>query len=277
LVDVDDLDAMATPESLLLNCVSSDDTKDRTERQLLTPWVRFLWEAYRTVLDILRNNARLEVLYNAAAKRAFDFCIDYNRRLEFRRLCEVLRLHLQTLRRSPPSPHLVNLGNPESMHIMLVTRFEQLRAASRLELWQEGFKSIEDINVIMAVSKRPPKPPIMATYFEKIAEIFWKSKNLLFHAASLTRHFAVCRENNLFESREKMVDAANLTLLAVLAVPITRSRTKAEDIISLETSAIDRTHQLASILSLDTPPSRETLIADLVRPVCRAHVFCVFA
>lgn len=63
-LDIEDLDAEEAPESLMLGKVSGEDTKDRTDRQIVTPWLKFLWETYRTVLDILRNNAKLETLYH---------------------------------------------------------------------------------------------------------------------------------------------------------------------------------------------------------------------
>jgi translation initiation factor 3 subunit A len=63
LETVEDLEAIETPESIMLSAVSGSDYKQRTEKQVLTPWVKFLWEAYRIALDTLRNNARLEILY----------------------------------------------------------------------------------------------------------------------------------------------------------------------------------------------------------------------
>lgn len=55
--------------SVLLSAVSGEDTQDRTDRLLLTPWVKFLWESYRQCLDLLRNNSRVERLYHDIAQQ----------------------------------------------------------------------------------------------------------------------------------------------------------------------------------------------------------------
>jgi hypothetical protein len=56
------------------------------------------------VLDILRNNSRLEALYAMTATHAFQFCLTYKRTTEFRRLCDILRNHLANLNKCAPSP-----------------------------------------------------------------------------------------------------------------------------------------------------------------------------
>lgn len=71
-VDVDDLEASETPESILLGAVSGDQSKDRTDRALVTPWLKFLWESYRTSLETLKNNARLETIYQVQLESYFD-------------------------------------------------------------------------------------------------------------------------------------------------------------------------------------------------------------
>ena len=54
--------------SLLLNTVSDEDTQARTDRVMLTPWVKFLWESYRNILELTKNNQTFEKLYTEVAK-----------------------------------------------------------------------------------------------------------------------------------------------------------------------------------------------------------------
>ena len=44
--------------------MSGEDAQDRSDRVILTPWVKFLWESYRQCLELLRTNSRVEKLYH---------------------------------------------------------------------------------------------------------------------------------------------------------------------------------------------------------------------
>ena len=84
---------------LLLSGMNADPEQNQRESTLLLPKIKFLWEAYRAVLDILKSNSKLEALYHIVAVQALEFCATYKRKTEFRRLCDLLRMHLQNLQK----------------------------------------------------------------------------------------------------------------------------------------------------------------------------------
>ena len=92
LVDVDDLEVPNSPESLLLKAVSGESSQDRADRDYLAPWLKFVWESYKQCLELLKNNNKVELLYQQVAKQAFTFCVKYQRKTEFRKLCETVSL-----------------------------------------------------------------------------------------------------------------------------------------------------------------------------------------
>ena len=118
----------------MLSYVSGDKSKDRTDRTMVTPWFRFLWETYRNLLDILRHNSRLQTLYASSIKRAFAFCVSYKRTSEFRRLCELLRSHLTNIQRrafyGKDQKDRPDLMNVETLQLYVETRFEQLKVSA---------------------------------------------------------------------------------------------------------------------------------------------------
>lgn len=116
--------------------------------------MKYLWECYRTILDVLRNNAKLEQLYHATARAAFDFCKRFQRNMEFRRLCEILRSHLFSVTRFQNQTNAVDLNSAETQTLYLETRFQQLRMAADLELWQEAYRTIEDIHEVSGKRKK---------------------------------------------------------------------------------------------------------------------------
>lgn len=262
--EVEDLEASETPESILLSAVSEEKSRDRTYRTVVMPWLRFLWEAYRTSLDILRNNARLENLYQQVAHEAFDFCLLHQRKTEFRRLCETLRSHLSSSQKYAHQAHSINLSDPETLQRHLDTRFHQLNTAVDLELWQEAFRTAEDIHGLVGLSKRVPKASMMATYFEKLVKIFAVGNNFLFHAAAYGRYHSLQTASKGEEADNK---AASLALLSALAVPIVsdaqaRRRDGSAHVDS--ESARGKAARLASLLGLNATPTRSELLQDVV-------------
>lgn len=135
-IEIDDLDNLATPESILLSAVSADDAQDRSDRTILTPWVKFLWESYCQSLELLRTNVHVETLYHDIARMAFQFCLKYYRKTEFRKLCDKLRKHLEDICKLTPQVANVSISKPETQQLNLETRLFQLDSAIQMELWQ---------------------------------------------------------------------------------------------------------------------------------------------
>ncbi|KAK2593146.1 eukaryotic translation initiation factor 3 subunit A [Conoideocrella luteorostrata] len=273
--NIDDLEATETPESILLATVSGEQSRDRTDRAIVTPWLKFLWEAYRTVLDILRNNARLEILYQSTAMQAFDFCLKYTRKTEFRRLCELLRNHVQTAAKYSTQMHAINLSDPDTLQRHLETRFQQLNVAVELELWQEAFRSVEDIHTLLSLSKRPPKNVMMANYYEKLTRIFLVGENYLFHAASWSRYYSLLRQSSVLvaSGQGKKADnpptsdadlqkAASFVLLSALAIPVISTSRSRGAMVDFDEARKNKNSRLTHLLGMTQAPTRNRLFRD---------------
>eukprot|EP01018_Ginkgo_biloba_P033791 Gb_03846 [translate_table: standard] len=218
VLDVEDLEAVKSPEDLMMSYVSGEKGKERSDREMAMPWFKFLWETYRTVLDILRNNSKLESLYAMTAHRAFQFCLQYKRNTEFHRLCDIIRNHLNNLIKYRDQRDRPDLTQPESLQLYLDTRFEQLKVATELELWQEAFRSIEDIHGLMCMVKKTPKPQMMAIYYAKLTKIFWVADSHLAHAYAWFKLFVLQKSYNKNLTQKDLQLMASSVLLATISV-----------------------------------------------------------
>lgn len=97
---IEDLEVLLSPEDMMLGAVTGEGAQERADIEILIPWIKFLWDAYRNCLDLLRNNKLVERLYQEIAKLAMEFCVNYDRKNEFRRLSDSLRTHLNQITRN---------------------------------------------------------------------------------------------------------------------------------------------------------------------------------
>ena len=155
---------------------------------------------------------------------------------------------------------------------------------------QEAFRAIEDVHGLMSMLKKVPKAALKANYFEKLALVFLRAGNAVFHAAAQQQLFILYRsfrkEQNQDELRRYVwlllhtkSDARGLrsiknvlyfrlavsVLFATLAVPLQPPRTQLESLLEFDDSAASKMKQLTLLVGYTQPPSRIKLVEDLVK------------
>ncbi|CAF4451610.1 unnamed protein product, partial [Rotaria sp. Silwood2] len=265
LIDIDDLEVLQTPESLLLSAVSGESQQDRTDRDMLAPWLKFVWESYKQCLDLLKNNNRVEKIYQEVAQMGFRFCQQYNRRPEFRKLCDTIRTHFTQSQKYSQQIYSVNFQLPDTQALHLETRLVQLDTAIAMELWQEAFKAIEDIHSFTTISKKTPRPQQLATYYNKVALVFWKAGNYVFHATTVLKLYVLHKELKKNITHTELTRLSTKALLAILSISLPTPRTQIDERLETEEALNEKQKRLTSLLSLQEVPTRTSLIRDMIK------------
>lgn len=267
---VEDLEEEESPENLLMSTMSTETDKDRLERELLVPWVRYAWDTFRNVLDQLRNVIKLEETYHIVAKRTFEFCKEFNRTAEFRKLCSQMRLHLRSWR-TYQEMHGESWSQ-ETMERHISTKFVQLDHCADMEMWGEGYRTVEDIHTMMQMTGLKPGPTYMASYYQSLARIFWKSEDYLFHAYALFKHYTLAATHLKSMKSEDRSQLAAAAVLSSLCIPLFQTNTSDDETYFKIDLERDKKYRLAKLLNFSATPSRSALMEDLRSRGVTKHV-----
>eukprot|EP00922_Rhytidocystis_sp_ex-Travisia-forbesii_P049216 GHVS01073300.1.p1 GENE.GHVS01073300.1~~GHVS01073300.1.p1 ORF type:complete len:847 (-),score=149.92 GHVS01073300.1:83-2623(-) len=272
---VDDLEVGESPEALMLSTLQLD-VRDTSSRKLQAA-LRFVWESYKMMLDVIKSTPKLEKVYHETAQKAFTFCKENERCSEFKRLCEVLRNHYIFLHRSR---HKIDPEVALRPEIHLETRLVQLSVAGELGLWREACATAEDIyslglhelfykafrsNTEAFHRAREKLLKWLATYYDELGKLLWVSDNCLFHALARIRYFLHIKQFKKVVSSADMEQLATRVVLSVVAIPAENNRIKGgggvEELGTNEVGvmSIDNKKKLAAILGQPSIPTRDFL------------------
>ncbi len=270
-----DLDEDETPDSIMGSILSDELARDKTDREVVVPWLKFLWDIYREMLIALtksdKRSKQPDTIYHDVAKRALQFCRKYKRSVEFRRLSDLLSKHLAKQASKTTS----------STKLHIETRFLQLEVAIEFEMWNQAFKTIELIHDVFNhvqstlnqrivddsvekndVTIRKDLDEWKATYYGKLIQIFWMSSNTTYHAYARFKNFTMkkrSRGESNYDPAEREKDAT-LALIAALSVPEASNikRVVYDD----ETDKKDES--VAVLLDCTSTPSRASLLSEIL-------------
>lgn len=268
---VEDLEETeASPEAMLMSMMSTDGAAERAVRGQTLPWLRIAWECHRIVLDVLRNLPKLESLYHKVVLEMIEFCKEFKRVQEIKKLCAQLRAHLRQFR-----ARVEDAEEPiteESVDGQLATRFAVLEYACSQSLWNEAFRVVSDIHNIVDFCGTKPSTEMMATYYASLARVFWVSDNVLFHAYALWKykqqrcHVTTPGAPQPEAGVKPLARASSAVVMAALAVPLYVSDS-ADDSSRLfagdSTSNRQRKQRLAKLLEYAGQPSRADILRNL--------------
>ena len=145
----DDLDVSITPEIFLTSyLLTSENKKDKYINPIgkyhreYNIRLRFVWEVYKMILELLRATPKLERIYHDTVRKASLFCNDLKRPHEFKKICDIVRAHYVMLVRNKDKPDFDNLLR---IDYQLETRLFQLNITSNLNMWKESLLLIEEV------------------------------------------------------------------------------------------------------------------------------------
>ena len=183
---------------------------------------KILIDAFRTELELIYKNKKLEDMYCTVGKKAFAKCKKYKKSLEFKRLSEVVKNHqyhnIRTIEKSAAASNAfaLDIKNNETNEKLVDFRFYQLEYAKQLDLWQDSYRIIDDVNTLMKSRKRVGID-VLHKYYQNIYQIFWNARLYLYHAAAYQSYYT-CLKSNKPDGIE-LEETSSILILSVLSIP----------------------------------------------------------
>jgi translation initiation factor 3 subunit A len=91
--------------------------------------------------------------------------------------------------------HFSEYQSQDTYHLLMNTKFKQMEVATDIELWQEAFKTVEEIYELLKISKLEDKV-LKVKYLKSLQKIFWVSKKFVFYSFTSLKLYSEEKEKN---------------------------------------------------------------------------------
>ena len=288
-------------EDIDINEENITNAKDIIDEQQFINDQKFIWEAYKTLLDITKMHSKLFQLYIQILKDCFVFCGENKRIHEFKALCDSIRNYLFMLKKNENKPNFankINISDSKILRLLIQSSLNQISTANKLEEWEESFKTsekiigfIEDYEKIEVIREKPGNkqkekkflkiPPFFEIeLYNHIQKLLWVSNYPLYHTYAMTSIQRTIENNknkleNLNEKEKQAFNNFNLgklkerIILAFLSTPIKNAYTNftkiGEELYEDSNDTEIKTCQkMMKILKINHIPSRKYLSGYLL-------------
>ena len=207
---IDDLDLEQSPEKLIMDSIdllrndnnlsSEEGIDNNSKKNDFILLMKFTWTAYKFLLELARVNNKLLILYNKILNSCFLFCINLNRKLEFKRIADSVRGYLDVLlsNKQYSVPNKLNISKSDTIKTLINSRLSVFKTGLALEQWQECFKTVEGIVTLFnmfnelkenEVEKKKVAIPnnIYTMYYNNLSELFLQNGYYLYYGFSLIK------------------------------------------------------------------------------------------
>ena len=180
-IEIEEVDTVFSPDELMLQAFQTEEQWESKDK--LGPSMKFMFEGYEIILDVLRQNSKLLEFYNETAMNYMNFCKQNNRKSEFKKITDVLSRHLKIIINQTDDdikkiPNPVLISDVRSIEKVAELRIKALEISLEIDNWSDADKIIRDIKLIEKTNRT-------SQFYDSMALLFKKARFYLFYAASL--------------------------------------------------------------------------------------------
>eukprot|EP00825_Cyclidium_porcatum_P050917 TRINITY_DN91_c0_g2_i7.p1 TRINITY_DN91_c0_g2~~TRINITY_DN91_c0_g2_i7.p1 ORF type:complete len:961 (-),score=236.17 TRINITY_DN91_c0_g2_i7:217-3099(-) len=233
---IKDIDQEEQSEDILFINFSDENKAKKNEIKSL---MKQLWDTYKCIFETVKTNKMLFKFQIEIIEKAVQFCKEYKRINELKRFIDTCKKNLSELIK----PNLkyktivsyIDFQQVDINEAFIESRFKIYGILKEMQLYQECFKVLEDIQLIFSCRSRRLgyRNTFQHKYFlcEKLSEIFQLMKFQNYHAFFLlNQHIYLRNKKNATETERRSL--INKLIIATLSIPQKpREVSQSEDII----------------------------------------------